>query len=795
MDTATHPRPRVRQYADPFACPACAHRLPLDVERCPDCGLLLQSLLARQLLMTLRTADNQLAQLITASHRQPSATPEPTLPEPLPTPVTPEHRGLSEVTVPRLLLGIGALCLLVAAVIFLALTWSWLGIGGRTAVLAGLTVVTGGLGVWLTGRDLRIAGESLTTVALGLLTLDVLGADSADWLGQLDVTELTMVLGCVLLAAALPLALATRLVAPQVVAAGAWSLVGAGLLVESAHASAVIAAVVLGYAVLAGVAGARRLTVLVVAAALGAASWWLGLVAYGLEEADSHLSVRGLWVEGHGVALLTAALMLLLPVWFARQHAATSRAFAAAAAAMLTATAALPAADESTTVIGVVTLLALVGWTGVTHLAPAAWKPVPLAPLALAALPVAIIATGLGAQAFSNAVLGYESAIEAAPALLLLGVAGLLAASHAVHPPIVSSIRVPVAVLSIAAIGTLALHPVPAWTIVAALTVFGVALVADAWWRSDGLVQTLAGLGVVAGGGVVAWPDDGLLAAVLGVLVVASATLHWRGAAAQRPWGGALLPVTLGGLMWVALGIADVDVSQRGVPILVVLGILAIAHARPEVEIAAATSGGVAASVAVGASVDPTVALAVHLTIAGALASASALAHSDRRELGWLGGALLAAATWVRLADIGVTAPEPYTLPTAVALLVVGLSRLQRDPGASTMQALAAGLFLATVPSFLWVLADPVSLRAVLLGAACLGLVVLGAALRWNAPLVVGSLVGTATVLVELAPYVAEVPQWLLIGLAGTVLTALGVTWERRLRDLRAAAAYVGRLR
>ena len=110
------------------------------------------------------------------------------------------------------------------------------------------------------------------------------------------------------------------------------------------------------------------------------------------------------------------------------------------------------------------------------------------------------------------------------------------------------------------------------------------------------------------------------------------------------------------------------------------------------------------------------------------------------------------------------------------------------------MEALGAGLFLATVPSLLWVLAYPLTLRAVLLGAACLALVVLGAALRWNAPLVVGALVGTAVVLRELAPYAAEVPQWALVGIAGTLLTVVGITWEHRMRDARYAATYLRRL-
>jgi hypothetical protein len=34
-----------------------------------------------------------------------------------------------------------------------------------------------------------------------------------------------------------------------------------------------------------------------------------------------------------------------------------------------------------------------------------------------------------------------------------------------------------------------------------------------------------------------------------------------------------------------------------------------------------------------------------------------------------------------------------------------------------------------------------------------------------------------------------------LIGAAGAVLIACGITWEARMRDLHQAAAYVGRLR
>src|SRR5690606_28020607 len=121
-----------------------------------------------------------------------------------------------------------------------------------------------------------------------------------------------------------------------------------------------------------------------------------------------------------------------------------------------------------------------------------------------------------------------------------------------------------------------------------------------------------------------------------------------------------------------------------------------------------------------------------------------------------------------------------YTLPSAAALLLVGLAHLRRHPAAPTGRVLTPGLLLATVPTLLRVLAlEPVSVRAALLGLGCLALVLGGTRLRWSAPVTVGGIVGTLLVVRELAPYAAATPQWILIGAAGTALTVVGVTWEQ----------------
>jgi hypothetical protein len=319
-----------------------------------------------------------------------------------------------------------------------------------------------------------------------------------------------------------------------------------------------------------------------------------------------------------------------------------------------------------------------------------------------------------------------------------------------------------------AALLTAALHPLPLW----------------------GFVAVLGPLGLV-----VATPSAVLTLLVLAEVVLLAAALLVRRATVVEPAAALVLPLALAAFLWTGGHVLDVPYEVRSLVTLGVLGLLAIALPRVVLELGGALAVVWSSVAGVDAAADASVMLAVHLTLAGAVVATTALVHRDRRPLAWLGGLLLATATWVRLYDVGVEAPEAYTLPTAVALVLVGGLRLLRDPDADTRTTLLPGLALATVPSLLWVLVDPVSTRAVLLGLGCLVLLLAGVALRWSAPVVVGGLVGGTLVLRELAPYAATWPQWALIGVAGTLLLGVGITWEARLRDLRRTAVYLGRLR
>src|SRR3954447_8052258 len=242
-------------YADPTRCPDCHAALPPDPRPCGFCDLPLTGATVVSLYGALQEADRLLEVLRT--QKSPVAVPvgassAPAYPasllegaEPYPaagrSPVEagdgPRLRGSS---VPKILLSLGALCLLVAAVAFLAVAWGWLGVGGRTGVLVVLTGTALGFAGELHQRGLRMAAESLCVVGLGLLAMDVVGIGRAGWLGQGGDGRLELLPGAVVATGALVMLLLTwtrPLAAPGVVAPVATLAAGLGAVwdQESAH--------------------------------------------------------------------------------------------------------------------------------------------------------------------------------------------------------------------------------------------------------------------------------------------------------------------------------------------------------------------------------------------------------------------------------------------------------------------------------------------------------------------------------------------------------------------------------
>lgn len=828
----------MRRYADPSRCPDCGGILSPGSTTCPSCRLELGGTLGSELYATLLRADGLLDEMRRLSRpmAMAMATPTPGLP------VTPPRRGVS---VPQVLLALGAVCLLVAALVFLAVTWSVMGVGGRTATLVGFTVTAGALTAWVARRGLRGAAEALGTVTIGLAVLDLYGADSSGWFGDISEAAMTTLVGAALVAGGL---LAVRALGRTpaagftcgelaVLAGAALASVGIATQGWGSAPARQLLAVLLVMALTASVQGlvrpgsnlfrvaAASLLVLLVLD-------WAALVFMGLDDLGLEPTMTSAWTDLEAWPLLAAAGVALLVAVPARLPMPVRGGGAAAGLIPLGLAVLAPAGDESTTVLVTAVAAVSLALAALMTFARRPWGATGLAAAALSALALLPQVLVLAATAFDRYTLaaaeewsgtpgGRLPATDlmdgAAPWLLPLSVAAVLALlwsaarlleqARAVRPRLV--LVSGLLALAVSLLLMLLLLPVPVWTVLLALVTASLAAGVPALVRDHVPAVLVAGTGLAAAV-VLSWYDEQLTAVTVGVALVLVTVTHLRTRHEGVATGaGVACALLLAGFVWSTGAVVEAGGSWTGLAGLVVLGALAVGRGflplgvrtsavRAAVEIASASAGLVLASVALEATVPPdrSTWLAIHLTVAGAFTTLLSLLRTDRRKVAWLGGLLLAAATWVRLADLGVDEPEPYTLPSALALLLVGLWRLRSDRSAGTFSSLGAGLLLALVPSLLWVLDDPGGPRSLLVGLACFGLVVAGAQLRWLAPLVHGAVVGLVVVLVEAGPHVGDaVPRWGLIGAAGALLIGLGVTWEQRLKEARSVAAYLRALR
>lgn len=863
------------RYADPERCPDCLAPMPFGTSRCPSCGLPLEGPLAAELFSTLTHADDLLVSMRTvgpatappsAAAAAPSTAAAPvaaapqaeagglatlTRPEPalpggpgLPPRQHRPHGGLSGASVPKILLGLGALCLLIAALVFLAVTWSAMGVAGRTTTLVGFTVLAGGLTAWAARRDLRAAAESLGVVALGLLSFDLVGARDAGWLGAITTPAFLVVLGTVVALVAAGAATAVRRT-PASALVGAEVIAVLGLLTalvggvtadwfswDAGMTIAVLVAAGVGFA-----ANRARLTVLSVGASMVALGAWMVLAISALERAMTHPSLAELWLDLEVWPLLATAFLAAGLVLVRGLPSAVRIAAVGVAVLVLSVAVYAPVDDETLTERALTAAALLLAVAGLALVVPRPWRralavpgSVGLAWAVLASVSLSaeaawrlldrgadLWAGGAGDTFAARDVAAWEMAGWLLPVLIVVTAVSFVAAARsftwadrAVAP--LADPDVLVAVAAGITAFTLALYPVPVWLVLLLLLATSVVLVARWLGSQRALTLTLVAVFLAPALQLSLHARWLTLAAVVLVLAV-SAVVHLRTRSLEvSVAAGVLVSASLAGLVWTVGAIAQSP--EEWVAVVAILALAArtlggpyvderllvtgpATYARLGVELGALAAAAVVATAGVNLANSSSEATwtAVYLTLIGAVVSAMALLRPDRRMVGWLGGFLLAAASWVRLADLGVDTPEAYTLPAAAALVAVGLVHLRRVPGASTMAALTPGLLLGLVPSLLWVFADPIAVRSVLLAVACLALVVGGVRARWSAPLVHGAVVG-ALLVVRLATPIAEaVPRWALIGAAGALLVAMGITWEARVRDARRAAGYVRGLR
>ncbi|HSS58879.1 MAG TPA: hypothetical protein VLK59_12780 [Solirubrobacteraceae bacterium] len=731
------------------------------------------------------------------------------------------------------LLGLGAVCLVVAAIVFVSVQWSSLSIGAKAAVLLGVTTGFGALTWWSIRRGLRTSAETFSCIFVVLAAIDFAAAQAGGLLGD----TLTDVQAAWVTAAI------------AVVAGAAWGRVAASTRVAPLTGAQVLASIgILWLCVLALEEDWARneyialaLVVACVAVAVVAARLALWMLAVGsltvgglmlatafaasLGRVLDQTTFHGLWATGAAVGWVVCLALAAV----------------AASTPALTAWVRRVAACTATIGLALLVLRPLEGEPRNDWLAALAAVAVGLAIAAV----MASSADGvwrLGARvALAPVTLGVGAAIL--PAVMLSAARIVVPATdpwqqdygrrtHLDHwlldvdsRPLTAGLAMFATLLALAL--ALRLRLPSAWSLTLLATPCAAVAALGRAWPLWGVVVILAMLALI--GGVVALAARSTTA-VYGFYVAAAYTVLALTAAlgsevttavaaagvcavlaGAAVWAeddlaataSAAASVCFGGLAaTAALAAGEVADSAAGyVLVALAAGVVIAAQTRPggsalRVRIGLEVGGVVVGAAAIAlAAHDPAVQLPICLTVAGASVAAVGLVREDRWSARIAGGVLLIAATWSRLLSQDVDTVEWYTMPTAVALCVIGVWRMHVRPETSTVFALSPGLTLLLGPSLIATLPDPTSLRALLLGIGALAILLAGAYLRWAAPLVVAGVTLLALALVNVAPYANAVPRWVLFGLAGAALLYLGVTWERRLRNARTLIMAVELLR
>ncbi len=897
--------------ADATRCPSCSAVLPAERNACRHCGLRLAGPLAGRLWQVSVQAAELLETrrlIIEQLRREPAAAPAAAVvpsvdpasvgapPPPAAAPVR-QQPEWSKRRVQNVLLALGVGLLAVAAIIFLAVSWGRLGVGGRSAVMAGVTALAGLAAVRTHRRGLVSTAEWLSLLTVALAVLDCFGARAADlaglgstsaaayWSGALAlVAVLAGLLAMVLPTRSLRLAAAVLGLLPVPLLSVHLSsgidpqlaLFAVGMTAQTVAALALVAAWPFG----AGAKDARLVVGAGGALSLMVASLAAGGAAYGedgslvvgaalllvlaavLAVAGSVLDRRAGYAAAVPVLDGAAVVLLVAAAWAPVFDLVADRwqpgVFAAIGAALVAAARLVPVLRR--------TAVALVALAAALLPALAAAEPVadaveamlrPLhTPWAYRVADVAVVAdrpavfelATAGVALLLGAWVLQARLLAAAAVPLLLGAAALAPPAFGAAYPLTLGVSVGLAAAALVAgavldargrvaVGWAALGSAggllvltTAWSLAAdratlavlpavALVLLAGAAVSRASealrpWRV-GLVVSALLLGVAEAAALLrydgaGWPAVWSLALSLLVVVAAAvaASVALRTAVEDPFWAplhSAAVVVAGGALVADAAALArfsDVAAAGCGLAAAGVAGALLALTGAP-VPLRRPVRGVL--QVVAGLAAVPALALAaldgerlwVALLLAG-LGVAVVATTPSRHQLGWVAGVVLAASSWVRLAMAEVDAPEAYTAPGGVALLVLGALRRRRDPAYGSWQAYGSGLSLVLLPSLLRAVTDSGDLRPFLLALTAAAVLAAGAARRLQAPLVLGGVTLGVDALVQLAPYLAAaydvVPRWVTIGLLGLALVGAGATYEQRVRDLRRVGRHVARL-
>ena len=844
---------------DPYHCPDC-HTLLVDADgigACPRCGFRSDHPLAARVWeidiervdLAREAADlgRERAQLMEQMRRDRAAAAET---------VALEHaaarpqRVRRAVSVQAVLVGLGAFLLVVAGVVFAAVTWDRLGAAGQAAVLAVATLTAAAVTLTASRRDLHVTAEALSVVTAGFAIVDVHAARVAvtpdgPWQPVWAVGLVVVALGL------LALGRAGHLRAPALLAAVAAQppLVLLASLADrpgpGAMALLVVAALDLtaaGRLRQSGVTAiSDRLPALV--SVLGAAAWTLGAavsVPWALGATEPAVTAGERWWCIAVLAFATAEAVLLalrgpdrrlLPVLASVGSVLTGlttvvavvdgagagdealRLFVTAApAVVLAASLAVlrrPTAKNDVRLrmgqitAGVWAGCSLLPWVGpvleslaapfVVVLQDGWWTRGP--GVTTGALdPLAELSTMVIAPPSTAALM---AAVVAGTAALALGVLAIARPGRAAARGITAAVC-GAGCFTLVAVAAVRFD-VPVWALVAVdlAATAGLVLGPASWRSTSGRVRIWVLLGSLpVAASALAWAGsvDAFTVAALAVLagIAAVATLRgitagdhvrtdvataWTGVALAAAAGaGASAAGTTGAQAWIAaLAVASA-----------VSWVAFVADARVpwwssavDVTSSAVVLGTLAGLIATGTPDTVTVGLAIVTVVA-----ASHILRPSRRVVATVAAAVAGLCLlWLRLWVGDVRAVEAYSLPPATLLLAAGGWQMRRNPSLRSWPALGPGLLVAAVPSVVVAVQQTGVARPLIVLGVAVAVTIVGAALRMQAPLMVGAVSAAVIAVDQLFPVVEQFPRWVVIGTAGIVLLVVGATFEQRRRQ------------
>ncbi|GAA1014383.1 hypothetical protein Aple_079590 [Acrocarpospora pleiomorpha] len=830
----------------PLPCPDCGQQLTGSNAACPVCGLplvgpaatelwqldlALADLRAREghllgrrevLLTTLRAIRDRVPAMAGAVQGQVSGGPNQGS---ISAPVSGRPTDMSGKAVQNLLLGLGGLLLVVAAVVFTVVSWGYLGIGGRAAVLLGFTALTLATPLFLLRRGLSATAETMALLGFALMLLDgyaawQVGLAGLDRIQPLTYTGVLIAVMCALFAL--------------------YGLFVHVVVGERIHTLKLAVPVAIGFGQLAlPVLSIDRDPLWITTALVSTAGIDL-LLWHRLKRGTALVWFWITWTIGSAVGVLLTIRDVDLQGAFALSGVLV----AAAAIALVQASRGrwtIPLAGGAA-----ITLAAALAYP-IRLSVDASWWPVPtpvatfaVAGIALLVRPTigreigriaAVAAGGFGLLVASPVLvpvtvaligpfspdhdvsrtpwdgprtlgardeLGVNPITLTVPAVVVLAAVAIALAVCALmvrrkNAAIMSAVAVTAVLLVVLPValnlpfGVLVAVQLLVTAVLGAGAVFG--------GRSREPAFAVLVLGMVAE--VAAWAlvSETATLVAAAVLAVVAAGVAWRASLPAVRAGAAGVATALAGGEAVAVWLATGQSAQYVTFILIAVAALAAVAAWRLRDIGVEIAGYALTLIAFGYVVDPRM-LSVALALAGVIAVGTAL-RPDRRKAGYVGTVFLLLSSWTRLFAENVEVVEAYTVPVAVVLIAFGWWRAQT---ASSWIAYGSGLTFALLPSLWDLYAEPNNwIRALALGVVSLLVLLAGARWRLQAPALLGGLTLAMVAVHELAPWVSDlvlsVPRWVPVAVGGLLLLLVGATYEARMRDVRRFGSLIKGLR